>query len=152
MSSSDRATNPTPPQSGPRATYPTEQSPQSRRRWFIAASIGVVIAGLIVAFLGFRSFGDPDISGSATGYDVISPDTIAVQYTVNRKDPSHAVACVVRGRAQDGSEVGRREVLIPASRDVQVGARTEVRTSREAVIGEVFGCTGNVPAYLKPID
>ena len=135
---------------GPRATYPVERSASSKKRWFYVLSVGVVVAGLILAIIGFRNFGDPEVSGQATAFELVSSDTVSVQYTVNRNDPGQAVACIVRARAKDGSEVGRREVLIPASRDVQVGARTEVITSRPAVIGEVFGCTANVPGYLAP--
>ena len=112
----------------------------------------MLLAGVVIAFLGFRSFGDPDISGTATGYDVHSNESITVRYTVDRKNPDQPVVCVVRARAQDGAEVGRREVYIPGGDDAQVGMNSEVRTSREPVIGEVFGCTGNVPAYLTPID
>lgn len=111
--------------------------------------MGVVVLGLVIAVIGWRQFADPEVSGSATGHEVLSSNSIAVQYTVNRQNPDEAVACVVRGRAQDGAEVGRREVLIPASDQVQVGARTVVQTSRPAVIGEVFGCTAAVPSYLQ---
>ncbi|WP_024332589.1 DUF4307 domain-containing protein [Gordonia hirsuta] len=149
MSSSDRVGDRPKPQSGPRATYPTEQSPQSRRRWFLISSTTVVVLGVIIAFIGWKQFADPEVSGSATGHDVLSSNSVAVLYTVNRKNPDEAVACVVRGRAQDGAEVGRREVLIPAGDEVQIGARTVVQTSRPAVIGEVFGCTTSVPSYLQ---
>lgn len=150
MSSSDGVSDQPKPQSGPRATYPVERSPSSRRRWFIAASIAVVLAGIGVAYLGFRNYGDPDVSGEATGHEILAADTVAVQYTVNRKSPGNPVACVVRARAQDGAEVGRREVLVPAGDQQQVGMRSYVHTSRRAVIGEVFGCTTDVPPYLKP--
>ncbi|GAA4752721.1 DUF4307 domain-containing protein [Gordonia alkaliphila] len=150
MSSSDGVSDQPKPQSGPRATYPVEQSASSKRRWFLILSVGVVLAGLVIAYIGFQKFGDPEVSGSATGHEVLSSDQIAVQYTVNRQNPDDPVACVVRARARDGAEVGRREVLIPAGNDVQVGARTIVYTSRPAVIGEVFGCTASVPDYLQP--
>lgn len=149
MSSSDGVSDQPKPQSGPRATYPVEQSHTSRRRWFLISSVTVVVAGVVIAFVGYKQFGDPEVSGQATAHEILSSDTVAVQYTVNRKDPQQQVACVVRARAKDGSEVGRREVLIPSGDDVQVGARTTVYTSRPAVIGEVFGCTASVPPYLQ---
>nr|WP_235831543.1 DUF4307 domain-containing protein [Gordonia zhaorongruii] len=139
----------TAPRSGPRATYPVERSRSSRRRWFIGLSVLVVVIGLGLAFVGFRQFGDPDVSGEATAFEIESSNSVFVQYTVNRADPGQAVTCVVRARAQDGSEVGRREILIPAGDQVQVGARTQVLTSRAAVIGEVFGCGATVPPYLQ---
>ncbi|MFT4086897.1 MAG: DUF4307 domain-containing protein [Gordonia sp. (in: high G+C Gram-positive bacteria)] len=151
MSSSDGGSQDPKPRSGPRATYPADQSPSSKRRWFLVLSVAVVVAGLGIAYAGYQKFADPDVSGQATGYDLVSNNTVAVQYTVNRNDPSRAVACVVRARDKDGAEVGRREVLIPGDHLQQVQARTEVRTSAPAVIGEVFGCTANPPAYLKGV-
>lgn len=138
MSSSDRVG----------ARYPEEQSAGSRRRWFVFLSVGVVLAGLGLAYLGFTKFGDPDVSGDSTGFEVLGPQTVAVQYTVNRSDPSQPVACVVRALGHDNAEVGRREVLIPAGTTKQVGMRSDVHTSTFAAIGEVFGCSTTVPAYL----
>jgi hypothetical protein len=107
----------------------------------------VVITGVVLAVIGYQKFADPDVSGSATGYEILDPSTVAVQFTVNRADPSRPVACVVRARSKDGSETGRREVLIGPG-EVQEGHRVDVSTSEPPVIGEVFGCTTDVPAYL----
>ncbi|MXP22984.1 DUF4307 domain-containing protein [Gordonia sp. HNM0687] len=136
------------PRSGPRATYPAAQSARSRRNWFIALSVLVVAAGIGLAVLGYSRFASPDVSGEATGYDIVDQSTVVVQFTVTRADPGRPVACVVRGRSIDGDETGRREILIPAGSQTQVGIRTEVATSKPPVIGEVFGCTADVPAYL----
>lgn len=150
MSSSDGVSDQPKPQSGPRATYPVEQSRTSRRRWFLISTGTMLVAGLAIAFLGFNRFGDPEVSGEATGHQLLGSDSIAVQYTVTRKNPQDAVACVVRARARDGAEVGRREVIVPGADAVQVGARATVYTSRPAMIGEVYGCTTAVPPYLHP--
>ncbi|WP_026919467.1 DUF4307 domain-containing protein [Gordonia shandongensis] len=150
MSTSDGGADQGAPRSGPKATYPTERSPKSRKRWFYFLVVLVVVISAAVAYIAFRKLGDPEVSGQATGYELLSPDRVAVQFTVNRDDPSQAVACVARARAKDGSEVGRREVVIPGSRETQVGARTIVSTSEPPVIGEIFGCSTSVPPYLKP--
>ncbi|MGC4934240.1 DUF4307 domain-containing protein [Gordonia sp. DT30] len=152
MNSSDGGTPPGPdlqdrPHSGPRASYPVPRSASSRRLWFIALSVLVVVIGVVLALIGYQKFADPDVSGEATGYQVLDPSTVAVQFTVNRADPSEPVACVVRARSKDGSETGRREVLIGPG-EVQEGHRVEVKTSQPPVIGEVFGCSTSVPAYL----
>ncbi|MFW0791135.1 DUF4307 domain-containing protein [Gordonia sp. CPCC 205333] len=143
------ATEDSKPRSGPRATYPVERSRSSRKRWFYVLSVVVVAAGLTIAYIGYRQFGDPKVSGQATGYQITSSNSIEVQFTVTRQDPGTAVACVVRARAKDGGEVGRREVLVPAGESTQVGAGSQVLTSRPPVIGEVFGCTTTVPPYLS---
>ncbi|MFW0784461.1 DUF4307 domain-containing protein [Gordonia sp. CPCC 206044] len=136
------------PRSGPRATYPTEQSSTSRRRWFVGLSVLVVVAGVALAWLGYTKFASPDVSGEATAYQILDDSTVSVQFTVTRADPQTPVSCVVRGRSRDGDETGRREILIPAGDQTQTGVRTEVATSKPPVIGEVFGCTTHVPAYL----
>lgn len=155
MTSSDGGTEQQPngpaPTSGPRATYPVERSASSRRRWFIALSALVVVAGVAIAALGYSKFATADVTGEVTGYQLINDSTVAVQYTVTRPDPATPVACVVRARSKDGDETGRREILIPAGKQQQVGVRTEVSTSRPPVIGEVFGCTADVPAYLTHV-
>ncbi|MGC4962300.1 DUF4307 domain-containing protein [Gordonia sp. DT218] len=136
------------PRSGPRATYPSAQSSTSRRRWFIGLSALVVVVGLALAAFGYSKFANPVVSGEAAGYQIVNPATVAVQITVTRRDPGQPAACVVRGRSADGDETGRREILIPAGTQTQVGVHTEVSTSKPPVIGEVFGCTTDVPAYL----
>jgi hypothetical protein len=139
------------PRSGPRATYPERsETAQSRRRWFIALSVLVVGAGVALAAIGYTKFSTADVTGEVTGYEIIDDSTVAVQFTVERSDPGKAAACVVRGRSRDGGETGRREILIPADSAERIGVRTEVTTSRPPVIGEVFGCTTDVPAYLRP--
>lgn len=152
MNSSDGGTPPHPdlqdrPHSGPRATYPVAQSASSRRLWFITLSVLVVVVGVVLAVIGYQKFADPDVSGQVTGYEILNPSTVAVQFTVNRSDPSSPVACVVRARSKDGSETGRREVLIRPGQ-AQEGHRVDVQTSKPPAIGEVFGCTTDVPTYL----
>ncbi|MFT3899400.1 MAG: DUF4307 domain-containing protein [Gordonia sp. (in: high G+C Gram-positive bacteria)] len=137
---------------GPRATYPTERSPMSRRRWGLMLTGLVIAAGIGLAAIGFAKFGNPEVSGEGTGYFVTGPDTVDVQFTVTRSDPSKPVACVIRARALDGSEIGRREVLIPAGTAPQVGVRTALRTTGQPVTGEVYGCGPTVPPYLTAID
>ena len=96
------------PRSGPRATYPEHSATaQTRRRWFVALSILVVVAGVTLAAIGYSKFGTADVSGEATGYEILDDSTVAVQFTVDRSDPSKPAACVVRGRSRDGSETGR---------------------------------------------
>lgn len=139
------------PTSGPRATYPVEQSSTSRRRWFLVSASVVVLAGVALSVFAYIKFATPDVSGEGTGYEILDSNTVAVQYTVTRSDPSRPAACIVRGRSRDGDESGRREVLIPPSAQKQVGVRTEVATSAPPVIGEVFGCTTSVPPYLHAV-
>lgn len=73
----------------------------------------MVIAGVALAVFAYFKFAETDVKGEATGYEIIDSHTVAVQFTLTRPDPSQPAACVVRGRSLDGSETGRREILIP---------------------------------------
>ena len=68
--------------------------------------------------------------------------------SVTRDDPSRPAVCIVRARSNDGSETGRREVLVAPSSDKTVQVTTLVKTSRPPVIGDVYGCGTDVPSYL----
>ncbi|GED97179.1 DUF4307 domain-containing protein [Gordonia crocea] len=137
---------------GPRATYPTELSNRSRRKWFLGLTGLVLAVGVVLAIIGFQKFGSPDVAGEGTGFFITGPTTVDVQFTVSRADPSKPVSCVLKARAKDGSEVGRREVLIPGGQAPRVGVRTTVHTSDRPVVGEVFGCGPTVPPYLTAQD
>jgi hypothetical protein len=108
----------------------------------------VILAGLLVAWLGYQRFSDADISGEASGYDILDDTSVEVKFTVNRKDPTVPATCVVRARSRDGAETGRREVYVPASKDGQLAMSAIVRTSAPPAVGEVYGCSETVPPYL----
>lgn len=125
-------------------------APRRTRRWIpIALGIVVVIAGLIVAYVGYRSYGPQDIQPDELGYDLVDDSTVTVHFKVTRKHPGQPVVCVVRGMDTEGSEVGRREVLVPGSNSGTVELTTPVRTTARPANGNIYGCSDQVPAYLK---
>ena len=73
-----------------------------------------------------------------------------VTLSVTRDDPSRPVVCIVRARSIDGNETGRREVLVPPSIAATVQVTTIVKSSRQPVVGDVYGCGTDVPGYLVP--
>ena len=48
----------------------------------------------------------------------------------------------------DGTETGRRELLVPPAEQTTVQVTTLVKTSAPAVVGDVYGCGTEVPSYL----
>ena len=120
----------------------------SRRR---AAALAVVVAaiGVVVAVIGYQRLGRSDVDGTLAGYRLIDGQTVSVTISVTRKDPSRPVDCIVRVRAKDGSEAGRREVLVAPSTQATVQVTTIVKSSRPAVVGDIYGCGTDVPAYLR---
>jgi Domain of unknown function (DUF4307) len=124
-------------------------SRRSRRRIAIALAVLIVAAGIVVAVLGYHRLGTSDVSGSLAGYQLIDDETASVTITVTRSDPSRPVDCIVRVRAKDGSETGRREVLVPPSDQATVQVTTTVKSFQRPVMADIYGCGTNVPGYLR---
>jgi Domain of unknown function (DUF4307) len=122
----------------------------SRRRVVIGLAVLVVAAGVAVALVGYQRLGTSEVAGSLAGYHVIDDETASVTISVTRSDPSRPVDCIVRVRAKDGSETGRREVLVPPSDQGTVQVTTTVKSSKPPVMADVYGCGTDVPGYLRP--
>jgi Domain of unknown function (DUF4307) len=122
--------------------------PPSRRR---AAALAVVVAavGVVVAVIAYQRLGRNDVDGTLAGYRLIDAQTVSVTISVTRKDPARPVDCIVRVRAKDGSETGRREVLVAPSTQTTVQVTAIVKSSKPAVVGDIYGCGTDVPAYLR---
>ncbi len=122
----------------------------SRPRVAIGLGVLAVAAGLGIAILGYQRLGTSDVSGTLAGYQVIDTETASVTISVTRSDPSRPVDCIVRVKAKDGSETGRREVLVPPSEAATVQVTTTLKSSRPPVMADIYGCGTDVPPYLRP--
>ena len=135
----------------PEARYGRSRlSRASRRRVAIALGVLVIAAGVVIAVVGYQRLGTSDVKGSLAGYRVIDDQTAAITISVTRSDPSRPVDCIVRVRAKDGSETGRREVLVEGSQAATVQVTTTVKSSQPPVMADIYGCGTDVPAYLRP--
>jgi phage tail tape-measure protein len=121
----------------------------ARRRVAFALAGLVVATGLVVAVVAYQRLGSSEVTGTLAGYRVIDDETVSVTIDVTRLDPSRPVDCIVRVRSKDGSETGRREVLIAPSQAATVQITTIVKSSRPPVMGDIYGCGTDVPEYLK---
>lgn len=139
------------PISRPEARYGRSRLSRIPRRWVIV-TLGalVVVAGLVVALIGYHRFGTSDVKGTMAGYRVIDDQTASITISVTRSDPSRPVDCIVRVRSQDGSETGRRELLVPPSDAGTVQVTTTVKSFEPPVVADIYGCGTDVPAYLRP--
>ena len=120
-----------------------------RPRWVYWVLLSAfVAAGLVVAFVAYGNLGDGPITTEAASYRIVDDATVEFGFTVTRDDPGKPADCIVRVRAKDGDEAGAREVYVPAGGD-QRRVDTVVHTSKRANIVEVFGCSYQVPPYLR---
>lgn len=133
----------------PTARYGRQKlSRRGRRRAVLALTALVLALGVAVAVIAAQRFGTGDVKGELGAYQLIDSQTVSVTISVTREDPSQPVVCIVRARSKDGSETGRREVLVPPSSVATVQVTTIVKTSRPPVAGDVYGCGTDVPPYL----
>lgn len=139
------------PESPPEGRYPTSGgTPRSRRATRIALTAAVIALGLVIAYIGYTKFSSTtDLTSKMVSFDVKNDSTVQIDFTLTRDDPSRPASCIVRTKARDGSETGRREVLVPASKDKTITFRTELTTSEPSGYADVYGCGYDVPSYLK---
>lgn len=124
-------------------------SRRARRRVAIALGVLVAAAGIVIAVIGYQRISTSAVTGSLVGYRLVDDETASVTISVTRSDPSRPVACIVRVRATNGSETGRRELLVPPSEATTVQVTTTVKSSLPPVMADVYGCGTEVPSYLR---
>ncbi len=139
----------------PAGRYPSGSGPSGIRRapkraTKIALVALVLLVGLGVAYYGYTKFAVKPIEGNQLSFDIVDEDTMSIRFSVTRQDPEQPAVCIVRARSRDGSETGRREVYIPPeSASTTVELTTEVTTSSPPAVGDVYGCSLDVPEYLR---
>ena len=119
------------------------------RRAVIALAILAVVAGTAVAVVSYQRLGTGAVKGSLAGYRLIDEQTVSVTISVTRSDPARPVVCIVRVRTADGSETGRREVLVGPSEAATIQVTAIVKSSRPPMMGDIYGCGTDVPDYLR---
>ncbi|WP_067816875.1 DUF4307 domain-containing protein [Nocardia inohanensis] len=125
-------------------------APRKNRRWLpYALGAVVILAGLGVAWMGYRTYGPKDIEPERLGYTVVDDSTVEVDFKLTRKDPNQPVVCYIRAMDPDSLEVGRREVLVPGSDSGTVRLTTTLKTTARAGAANIYACDDKVPAYLR---
>jgi uncharacterized protein DUF4307 len=118
----------------------------SKRVYWVVGAIALVVSGL-VAWIGYVNFGSAPIDTQTTSFANLPHNRMSMTFEVTRDTPDRPAVCIVRVRALDGSEGGRKEVFIPPAEGA-IRMTTVITSSGEPVTAEVFGCSYQVPAYL----
>ena len=129
--------------------YGRSPAPAAARRR-VALILGLLVAAACVglAAMAYQRFSNVDVEGKAAAFEVLDDQTVEVTISVTRRDPSTPVVCIVRARARDGSETGRRELLVPGTQAKTVQITTTVKSFQRPAVGDLYGCGTDVPAYL----
>lgn len=130
--------------------YGTRQRRPSRRAYWIIGACALAV-GAAVAYLGYVNLGSSPIDTQVSAFENVHGTTryaMRVTFDVTRDTPERPAVCIVRVRALDGNEGGRKEVLIPPGGTAR-RVSTVVESTEKPVTADVFGCSYQVPSYLS---
>ncbi|WP_257233754.1 DUF4307 domain-containing protein [Halopolyspora algeriensis] len=132
----------------PEGRYGSRARKRSNRllRWSLSAVALVVSVG--VALVAYSNLGSAPIEANRLTYQALDDNSLRITLEVRRDFPQRPAVCVVRARSLDGTETGRKEILVPPSEGTAHPV-TVVTTSAPPVSGNVHGCSYTVPEYLS---
>lgn len=132
----------------PSARYGRQRLTRRQRRLIAGGLTALVLVVVVtIAVIASGRFSNA-VKGELGGYRLVDDETVDVTISVTREDPSQPVVCIIRARAIDGSETGRREVLVPPAAQQTVQVTAVVKSNKPPVVGDVYGCGADVPSYL----
>ncbi|MEU5235496.1 DUF4307 domain-containing protein [Streptomyces lydicus] len=111
-----------------------------RRLKIIGAVLGAVLLG-VVAWSGVSYIAGQDLSGRVITWDAVSDHAVKVHLEIVKGTDDKGV-CTLRSQADDGSEVGRKDVTVD-QRTEQVDTEVTVRTTKRATNAVLVGCTAS---------
>ncbi|MBT2444171.1 DUF4307 domain-containing protein [Streptomyces sp. ISL-36] len=104
----------------------------------VGAVLGVLFLGLM-GWFGWYYVVDNKISAEMIKFDVVSDGEVQVHLEV-RKDADVTGVCTLRSRAEDGAEVGRKDVRLDDAVE-RIDRVYSIRTTAKATSAELVGCT-----------
>ncbi|MFD5100517.1 DUF4307 domain-containing protein [Streptomyces albidochromogenes] len=110
-----------------------------RKLKIVGAVLGAVLLAM-TAWFGYDYIAGQKISAELIKFDTVSDSEVKVHLEV-RKDPEATGTCTLRSLAEDGGEVGRRDVRVDAPGKDRVDEIYTVRTTARATSTELTGCT-----------
>ncbi|MFH9223318.1 DUF4307 domain-containing protein [Streptomyces lydicus] len=111
-----------------------------RKLKIIGAVLGAVLLG-VVAWSGVSYIAGQDLSGRVITWDAVSDHAVKVHLEIVKGTDDKGV-CTLRSQADDGSEVGRKDVTVD-QRTGQVDTEVTVRTTKRATNAVLVGCTAS---------
>jgi hypothetical protein len=130
----------------PEGRYGSSRARPLSRTWkWVLTGVGLLLA-VSIAFVAYRNLGSAPIEADSTRFSSVGTDAVRITFTVMRDEPAKPAVCVVRARVLDGSEGGRKEVLVPPGEST---ISTVIKSAGEPVTADVFGCSYQVPPYLS---
>lgn len=131
----------------PAGRYGSRGRRASRRTIWLVGACALTVGGLLT-YLAYSNLGSAPIETQRTGFGNLPGNAMRMTFDVVRDQPERPAVCIVRVRGLDGTEGGRKEVLIPPGGPA-TSVETVIRSTNEPVTADVYGCSYQVPAYLS---
>ncbi|MDO5030408.1 MAG: DUF4307 domain-containing protein [Corynebacterium sp.] len=112
----------------------------------------LVITGAYI-FVQMNRVSAPDVSASQAGWSRTpgkEDEQFIFTLDVTREKPELDSYCIIYALNYDVAEVGRRDVFIPGGGEKTVRMDVPISTREMAVAGDVYGCSTEIPEFLKP--
>lgn len=134
-----------------RQRYAVSQNSQGTMTGKVIAVLAVVmVVAIVIAFVRFyQARGDATVQGKTATVEQIDDHTLRLWADVTRTDVDAPTYCIVKALNYSMAEVGRREVAIPAGGPKVERIEVDITTTEPAVSADVYGCSPNIPFYLK---
>jgi len=121
-----------------RLRYPPPRVP----RPVVVAVVGVcVLAALGWLVWAAALHSRPAVAGQVAAYTVVSDSRIDVTMTVDRRDPSVPVSCLLVAQASDFERVAEQKIGVEARPERVVNVTVSLTTLRRATSASVKECT-----------
>ncbi|HEX2129930.1 MAG TPA: DUF4307 domain-containing protein [Actinophytocola sp.] len=127
--------------------YGTRPRTTSRRTYWLLGAVALLLGG-VIAWVGYANLGSAPIETQASTFENLPDNAMRFTFEISRNTPERPAVCIVRVRVLDGSEGGRKEVLVPPGAE-STRVTTVIRSTEEPVTADVFGCSYQVPPYLS---
>jgi hypothetical protein len=123
----------------PPGRYGRRRDPRrARRRWLpIAVSVLLALGAVAIGARLYGQYGNSPYQASVTGIDQVTDSSVAVTFTVRKRDAGPAV-CRVQAKDRSAAEVGYAEVPVNGAGTVRV--RYTLTTSARPYAVDVLGC------------
>ncbi|MEV6178612.1 DUF4307 domain-containing protein [Streptomyces sp. NPDC052016] len=121
----------------PEGRYGRSSDQRADRTLKVAGAVLGALLLALVGYFGYHYVGGNKISGELIAFS-ISDDAVKVHLEV-RKDAGASGYCTVRSRAEDGTEVGRKDFRFSGS-DTRIDKVVTLRTTARGTSAELLGC------------
>ena len=123
----------------PEGRYGRSADERADRKLRIAGVVlGVLFLGLL-GWFGWHYVVADKLSAEVIKFDVVSDREVQMHLEV-LKDKDATGSCTLRSRAEDGAEVGRKDVRFDGPR-TRIDEVVSIRTTARATSAELVGCT-----------